>query len=144
MVSLKRSLTIIVIVLSVAIGLIALNCNRNPTESGIDEVLAGNWVWVYSFGGFGGQYIYPDSVGYDKSVSFGVNSMYTEMINDSTACHGRFRIEQKEVWNELAYVVIIDNYEFELIIERVDTDTLVLGEYCDDCYAHTYIRLHPI
>ena len=144
MVSIKRRPTGILIVILIVIGLMTQSCGRDPTEVGIEDILEGNWGWIYSYGGYAGQYIYPDSVGYDKSVSFGVNSMYTEMNNDSTAVHERFRIENKMVWNEPAYVVIIDNYEFELIIERVDMDTLVLGEYCSDCFSHTYIRLHPI
>lgn len=144
MVSLKRLLAKTLIVLLVAIGLMTHSCGRDPTEVGISDVLNGNWAWIYSYGGYGGHYIYPDSVGYDKTVDFGINHIYREMVDDSTTYYERFRIEIKEVWNDPAYVVIIENYPFELIIERVDMDTLVLNEYCSDCFSHTYIRLHPI
>ncbi len=144
MVSLKRPRTGILVVILVAIGLMTHSCERDPTEVGISDVLNGNWGWIYSYGRYAGHYIYPDSVGYDKTVDFGTNHMYREMVDDSTTCYERFRIEIKEVWNDPAYVVIIDNYPFELIVERVDMDTLVLTEHCYDCFSHTYIRLHPI
>jgi hypothetical protein len=119
-------------------------CRRKPTEPGIYDVIEGNWNWVYSFGGYAGQYIYPDSVGYHRTIHFGFNHMYLEMIDDSTAYNEPFEIVKKAVGNDLEYVVQIENYPNELVVDRIDADTLVLSERCFDCFAHTYIRMYPI
>ena len=125
-------------------GISICGCQRNSTKLGVLDILEGNWAWVYSQGGYGGQYIYPDSVGYDKIINIGSNSIYIEIVDDSVSFRGRYEIVRQQISGELAYVMIIENYPKQLIIDRLDADTLVLGENCDDCFEHTYIRLYPI
>lgn len=125
-------------------GLCIHGCNRKPTKVDIYDVVAGNWRWIYSYGGYGGQYIDPDSVGYNKSVYFGINHVYTEFVDDSVAVESPFAIELRQFGGQSAYVLTIENQTIDLIIEKVNSDTLVLDEYCNDCYAHTYLRLYPI
>ena len=128
----------------IALCAIFVSCHRNPDKPDIGETIIGSWRWVCSYGGYGGQYIFADSVDYQKFVSLDINSIYTEMVDDSVYYRQPYRIEKKEVWGDTAEVIIIENYPFELIIDRVDRDTLVLNEYCNDCYTHTFVRLYPI
>ncbi len=119
-------------------------CGDGPLRVGPLGDLPGNWAWIHSYGGIAGQDIYADSVDYTKTVNIGINSNYTEFVDDSVYCHQSFQLIEKVVWDRTALVMIIENYPFELVIERVDRDTLVLNQYCEDCFRHTYIRLHPI
>lgn len=138
----KRAVAIMVVA---ACALTVARCDKGPTEPDVTELLIGNWAWRYSYGGYAGQYIYADSVDYDKSVSFQVNSIYDEWINHSTVYHEHYDIVKKGVWqSDTAYVVIIENYPFELIVDRISMDSLVLSEHCYDCYTHTYVRLYPM
>ncbi len=135
----KRAVAILVLA---ACALTVARCDKGPTEPNVAELLIGDWAWRYSYGGFAGQYIYADSVDYDRGVSFHVNSIYDEWINDSTTYHEHYNVVKKAVWHsDTAYVVIIENYPFELIVDRISTDSLVLSEYCSDCYTHTYGRI---
>lgn len=135
---------VVMLALAAVTNLFFMACNRKPTKVDIYDVVAGSWRWIYSYGGYAGQYIDPDSVGYDKSIHFGINRVYTEYVDDSVAVEEPFAIELTQIGGRPSYVLTIENQAIDLIIQKVNSDTLVLDENCDDCYAHTYLRLHPI
>ncbi len=121
-----------------------LSCGRNPTEVDIYDVVNGSWDWAFSYGGYAGEYVYPDSAGYHKTIHFGNDRVYTEAIDDSVVLDEKYEIVMRRTGDRPAYHLYIENQAIDLFIERVDTDTLTLRENCDDCYSHTYARLRPL
>jgi hypothetical protein len=110
---------------------------------GIPQILdrvVGEWEWVRSVGGIGGNTITPESVGYTKIMCFGRDSTCHEYRNNSLYLSTRFRLYQQPLGKVLVDMLQIDDSEPLQIVTVTDT-TLDLMDECIDCYLHSYRRL---
>ncbi|UCD93371.1 MAG: hypothetical protein JSU69_06235 [Candidatus Zixiibacteriota bacterium] len=125
--------------------ILSIQCGDKGTEPKPPSGLVGTWQWVVSCGGFAYQCYYADSVDYTRLITFRADSTYIETIDNATVFSGRFSVVRKEIWgSDTANVLVIEGYNFELIIDSLTITTLVLTDHCYDCFVGTYYRLFPI
>jgi len=124
-------------------------------KDSITDLLIGKWTWEYSYGGWAGITITPESAGYERSLLFendtsALNSdslFYYSFINDSIIVFGKTKIRKDSSFYPDTVLYFYRIYEDLLNIEDLiiydvsfDQDTLNLVEYCVDCYWHYFIK----
>ena len=102
------------------------------------------WKWIRSVGGFAGQVITPESVGYSLQYNFQSDSVLTIAKNGHLQSQTRFRVKEEPAWGEgRARVLYLDNDPIRRFISFTAPDTLILTDDCADCYTSTYVRVGP-
>ena len=74
---------------------VLVHVNDPRADSLIIRGLIGDWEWVKSVGGIGGNTITPESVGYTKTIHFPNDSVYVEDRNDTTILETKYSCVQK-------------------------------------------------
>lgn len=98
------------IVLSLAcLSLCSFGCDSNPSSSP-SQTLIGKWVWVYSFGGFSGGYIYP-TPGVESTISFTTNGGYSSHRNDTLVVSAKYLLSLNDGSFPLKEDTILTIYE---------------------------------
>lgn len=127
-----------------------LQCKCGPTRPDSNNEIFGSWNWEWSYGGLAGEYIFADSVDYYKSLIIDRNMTLIEMHMDSVVYSSSITVEKRIIGNaDTADVIIVEDHPmfpspFWLIIDHASRDSLILTDYCLDCYTHKYIRMFPI
>jgi hypothetical protein len=125
--------------------ILSIQCGDKGIDPRPPSGLVGSWRWVVSCGGVAYQCYYPDSVDYERRISFRADSTYIETSYGGIGFSGRFSVVRKEIsGGDTADVIIIEDYPFELIIDSLTSTTLILIDNCADCFVSTYKRLFPI
>ncbi|MEW6050104.1 MAG: hypothetical protein AB1644_03460 [Candidatus Zixiibacteriota bacterium] len=131
--------------LALAVVALATSCEDKGTQPK-DHPIVGNWRWVSSCGGFAYNCTWADSTGKFRGVTFERNGRYSEWGDVVFPLASRYHIVRRPRWSpsDSADFVLIDNRSPDMYIEKLTKDTLVLSEYCLDCFGHTYVRLGNI
>ena len=119
-----------------------ISCN-NSTSGNSEDKIVGKWAWIQSSGGYTGDTINPDIVGYSIILAFEENGVYKEYKNGLLKFSSKYFIEKKPYGsiNNKRDFLIIDNRNKEQLIEFEKSISLKLIENCWDCYIHSYKRL---
>lgn len=139
-----KSLTLFLIILCLSV--ITIKCSKDSSPTAPQETtLFGSWNWVISKGGYAGTWITPAFVGYTQKVVFNLNDLVQFYKNDSLVETYKFSIYNYKfsVTDSGKAIHYQDSSRFipDDIIMRLDRDTLILSEYCYDCYERTYARI---
>lgn len=148
---LKKKLKNLFLSVVVIIPVIAFSQKDSVEKDSISDLLIGKWTWEYSYGGWAGITITPETAGYDRTLLFEDDTLnsdslfYYTFINDSIIEFGKTKIRKdSSVYPDTIlyfYRIYEDllNIEDDLIYDvSFDQDTLNLFEYCVDCYQHYF------
>jgi hypothetical protein len=122
--------------------LIFFTCKDSKSPEPEDN-LFGTWNWVESSGGWSGDTINPDIVGYSIKIVFQKDSVYKEYLNDSLIVSMPYKIVQKpygSTENERDFLVL-ENFRVDQMIEYEGSNILILTEMCFDCSVKKYIKV---
>lgn len=134
----NRLSTIIVIVV---IALVFTSCVTNPENNTL--TIFGYWQLVESTGGFTGETRTPESLGYHETIYFTKDSLIFRYRENQLIGAEHFHLfpgRSKGVADTLAR----EDYYVRQIISYRTADTLVLTDYCTDCFRTVYARTQPI
>lgn len=104
--------------------------------------IIGSWRWIRSVGGFAGQILTPDSVGYSLQYDFQEDSTLTIYKNGQPETQSSFSVKTETVWAGVSVQTLyMENEPIRRVISFSAPDTLVLIDDCMDCYISTYIKM---
>jgi len=127
-------------------AILAVHCGDDDItgDNTIFRGILGQWQWEKSCGGYTGGCIYADSVDYVVYVSFSADSVYRRVIDDSLVFEAKFHVTRDKLPNnDSADFLEIEDYFIRTVIEGLTEDSLILADYCIDCYTSCYSRRHP-
>ena len=116
--------------------------------SGTETQIIGNWLWLESCGGIGGNC--EDSSGFgDEGISFGKDGSFLHWGTLIDPMDGiEYNIEQKTSYfygPDTIVTAIVFKHEnatfVDLIIKILDDNSLTVVQDCTDCYMMTYSRI---
>lgn len=116
-----------------------VSCTKPSEPSTL--ALVGTWNWIESVGGIGGWRWTPQSEGYTKKIKFTLPNVVQEFRNNEMIFEGMYRVEKKSYGENKAVDVLIIPSRIEQMIFYKSADTLILSEYCADCWQKTYVRV---
>jgi len=127
------------------IVLVFFSCKKDQeveAPAGPFDNLYGQWEWVYSFGGIAGQYINPDSVGYEVSIHFNSNGLFYYYRDDTLLWSDTYNVRELTGSNTFNYIIEYGDSQTypDQFMELIKSDTLFLVDNCLDCYESLYVR----
>ena len=125
----------------VVIALVFTSCVTNPENN--KNTIFGYWQFVESTGGFTGETRTPESLGYHQTIHFTKDSLIFRYKDNQLVGVKRFHILPSRD-KFVADTLIREDYYVRQIISFRTADTLVLTDYCTDCYRTVYARAQPI
>ena len=103
------------------------------------KTMVGEWAWTSSFGGFAPTEFTPQSEGYERSLTIS-ETHYIHVQDGQETLNTEYNFTTEEFEDG----TIIEYLEFDgvkaLVVELVNSDSLVLWDTCADCFQHTYLR----
>lgn len=114
-------------------------CQDNPVAHPNNPIL-GNWNWVKSY--TLGSYITPATEHYAYRIAFTSDGNFYGYKNDTLVFSTPVTVAVESVYHySTATVVTYLKSNNKSIIERLDSDTLVLSDYAADGFVNTYNRI---
>ncbi len=123
-------------------------CGNGPSEpdDGSDPVLPdllGEWAWVCSTGGIGGETVCASTSGITASWEFRGDSVFRWLRNDTLVLSGPFRVvrEPAAVAGDSLNRLLVNGTASIWTLEMPDRDHLDVFETCADCYSSAWTRV---
>jgi hypothetical protein len=127
-------------VLALTLGSCAV-LGSDSKEEPIPGDLFGSWQWVQSEGGFGGVRMTPETEGYTQKLTFMSPRSFILYRNNDVFDHGTFSAQREDDGTKLHFSSSKAWTTDYLLITLVESDSLVLQDWCFDCFSHTYRRI---
>ncbi|HRD08239.1 MAG: hypothetical protein U0V54_15145 [Saprospiraceae bacterium] len=120
--------------------LLLISCSKRDEDSCNSQGFEGSWVWDKSVGGIGGWTDTPQSTG--KSIRLEIDDLTFKWIENETLKINQqydFNLSDKPIFGteEKTYVALSDGTNFSVELKG---DSLVLIDWCYDCYYHHFHR----
>lgn len=143
----KTKMTFLLTAILLTMVCVIFSCTSRGTPPSTEEVNLGEvgaWDWVMSTGGIAGITIYADSVDYTRRLVFDSDGNYVNLRDGQIESAGKYVLSHETIpdHSDQVWVVRYDNaLNLPSVIERLDTDTLVLSPLTIvDGYTTTYVR----
>ncbi len=121
-----------------------LSCSQSTSPNGGVPQIYGTWQWYRTTGGFGGTNTTPESCGCTAKAVFKPEGVAQFFQNDTLANQYPFTIIRDTTYGRENYLLHVESgthYPDQLINISSQGDTLVLADYCTDCFTHFYVRI---
>lgn len=124
-----------------ALAIILASCSIVDQESD-QSGLTGQWEWIRSSGGFGGEVITPDSPGEAaRQLFIQSDNTFTYLRADTVVRTGKYSLRLKKDEVFISYQTQNDAFSIDQKVKLFGNgDTLVLTDECFDCYTNMYVR----
>lgn len=128
-----------------ALGLLLNSCVLEPKEDQSDEGrIIGTWIWEYTYGGFAGLYLTPESEGYTEKWCFTEQRVRDIWRNDSLLSTTSYRLDIFiSPWDGKEVPVIYLGDQYCTGYRFITDDTLLLDDSMldmDDGFSSRYYR----
>ena len=113
-------------------------------EAQLQDVIAGEYQWTRTFGGFGGWTITPDSVDYTRYIRLQGGTVY-EYTDDELTAEYDFIIDSVAPPSPYSYfrddeVIFYLSFPDRRQRGGTNSQTIILSDDCDDCYDYWFER----
>lgn len=128
-------------IFSLVVSLLGGVSCSDPSGPSAQEII-GVWNWIESVGGFAGTRMTPEMIGRTEKLVFGLKGAYERYANGKLEARGRYWVERKRLASGVEVDMLkTDGRSFDAIVTFSSRDTLILNEYCMDCWKKTYVRV---
>jgi len=134
----NRSISIVVFIVSL---FVLISCVTNPGDH--EKTIFGYWQFVKSTGGFAGETTTPDELGYQEILHFSQDSLVFRYRDNQLITVTQYHIYPGQN-DGVADTLYRKDHYVRQIISFNTADTLVLTDYCIDCYQTVFSRTQPI
>ncbi len=120
--------------------LVLISCSKDDNETCSSKGFQGTWIWDKSIGGFGGWTDTPQSTRKTKKVVIDdLNFKWYENDQLIKDLPYDFNLSDKAVFGteEKTYVILGDSTQYSVELKG---DSLVLIDWCYDCFYHHFHR----
>lgn len=121
-------------------------CKKDEMEQ-TKERLIGEWAWQYSTGGLLGQTLNPTTEGYEASILFQKNGLFTRYRDTTTQSTQYYWVEKGSsiFSSEAVYLLFVGSQDHLQVLSTYSiifdgADNLELREECYDCFDNFYKR----
>ena len=122
----------------ILIAFLAISCSSDD-DGGINSTLIGEWNWVKSTGGLSGSATYtPESTGENIKLIISSDSI-RRFKNGDLLYKVKYKIELIDINGESSELIVTEPQGISQFFE-VNENTLILTDYCNDCFVNEYIK----
>lgn len=136
----KKTLPLLLIML---LGLLTVtSCGLFGGEDFDESMVYGQWEWISSTGGVAGETLTPDTPGFsEKQLYFTEDHRFSIFKAGTLSVSGFYTINTTSHNASIEYEANDDTVMAVQKIEFFTPDSLLLRDYCFNCYRHTYRRM---
>lgn len=125
------------IIALLAIGSFITACQIESNENN-DTTLSGKWSWFKSSGGIAGQTYTPQSTGEIRTIEFINDSIFKQYRNGALLIETTYALTNIQGRDEV-FIKYKEGRITSYIVFQ-DKNTLILADYADDGFEHSYRR----